>query len=154
MDFETDIQLKEFIRSFGASLDSRLWINLIKEEVQELREALLFEGPEQVLKETADVIYVLSGFIVVTPENGHEILPQDEIDAALEIFDEAESILDTQISEMFAEEVVYEAFKRVHESNMSKLDDNGKPIKREDGKVLKGPNYKAPDLSDLVGDAQ
>ena len=43
-----------------------------------------------------------------------------------------------------------EAFKRVHESNMSKLDEEGKPIRREDGKILKGPNYQAPDLRDLV----
>ena len=43
-----------------------------------------------------------------------------------------------------------EAFKRVHESNMSKLGPDGNPIYREDGKVLKGPNYKKPDLSDLV----
>ncbi len=41
-----------------------------------------------------------------------------------------------------------EVFKRVHESNMSKLVD-GKPLKRADGKFLKGPNYKKPDLSDL-----
>ena len=43
-----------------------------------------------------------------------------------------------------------EAMHRVHESNMSKLDDEGKPILREDGKVLKGPNYKPPNLEDLV----
>ena len=43
-----------------------------------------------------------------------------------------------------------EALNRVHESNMSKLDEDGKPIYREDGKVLKGPNYKPPDLSDLL----
>ena len=43
-----------------------------------------------------------------------------------------------------------EAFKRVHESNMSKLGDDGKPIRRQDGKILKGPNYKAPTLGDLV----
>ena len=43
-----------------------------------------------------------------------------------------------------------EAMHRVHESNMSKLDEYGKPIFREDGKVLKGPNYQPPDLSDLV----
>ena len=42
-----------------------------------------------------------------------------------------------------------EALNRVHLSNMSKLDEDGKPILREDGKVLKGPNYKPPDLSDL-----
>jgi len=40
-----------------------------------------------------------------------------------------------------------EAMTRVFESNMSKLDDTGKPIYREDGKVLKGPNYAPPDLS-------
>ena len=43
-----------------------------------------------------------------------------------------------------------EAMDRVHESNMSKLDEYGKPIYREDGKVLKGPNYKPPNLEDLV----
>ena len=43
-----------------------------------------------------------------------------------------------------------EAMYRVHESNMSKLDEHGKPVLREDGKVLKGPNYKPPNLEDLV----
>jgi len=43
-----------------------------------------------------------------------------------------------------------EAMHRVHESNMSKLDEYGKPIFREDGKVLKGPRYKPPNLEDLV----
>ena len=43
-----------------------------------------------------------------------------------------------------------EAMFRVFESNMSKLDEQGKPIYREDGKVLKGPNYKKPDLSVCV----
>ncbi len=42
------------------------------------------------------------------------------------------------------------AMDRVFESNMSKLDDDGKPIYREDGKVLKGPKYKKPNLDDLV----
>lgn len=42
-----------------------------------------------------------------------------------------------------------EVFDRVHKSNMSKLVD-GKPLKREDGKVLKGPYYQKPDLSDLL----
>ena len=43
-----------------------------------------------------------------------------------------------------------EAMHRVHESNMSKLDNEGNPIYREDGKVLKGPNYQPPNLADLV----
>jgi NTP pyrophosphatase (non-canonical NTP hydrolase) len=43
-----------------------------------------------------------------------------------------------------------QALRRVHKSNMSKLGDDGKPIKRADGKVLKGPNYQPPNLTDLV----
>ena len=42
-----------------------------------------------------------------------------------------------------------EVFERVHRSNMSKLGDDGKPIYRDDGKVLKGPNYQPPKLDDL-----
>lgn len=42
-----------------------------------------------------------------------------------------------------------QAFNRVHNSNMSKLGDDGKPVKREDGKVMKGPNYQPPVLEDL-----
>ena len=43
-----------------------------------------------------------------------------------------------------------EALRRVHQSNMSKLDEDGKPTYREDGKVLKSANYQPPTLSDLV----
>lgn len=43
-----------------------------------------------------------------------------------------------------------EAVRRVHASNMSKLGPDGKPIHRDDGKVLKGPNYEPPYLKDLV----
>ena len=42
------------------------------------------------------------------------------------------------------------ALDRVHASNMSKLDENGKPIYSASGKVMKGPGYKEPDLNDLV----
>ena len=43
-----------------------------------------------------------------------------------------------------------EALRRVHQSNMSKLDEDGKPTYRADGKVLKSANYQPPTLSDLV----
>ena len=43
-----------------------------------------------------------------------------------------------------------EALDRVHQSNMSKLCKEGKPIYREDGKVLKGPDYEPPTLMDLI----
>ena len=41
-------------------------------------------------------------------------------------------------------------FEEVQNSNMSKLDENGKPIYNEHGKVMKGPNYFKPDLSKFV----
>ena len=41
-------------------------------------------------------------------------------------------------------------FDEVQKSNMSKLDDNGKPIYNDLGKVMKGPNYFKPDLSKFL----
>ena len=41
-------------------------------------------------------------------------------------------------------------FEEVQNSNMSKLDENGKPIYNNAGKVMKGPNYFKPDLSKFV----
>jgi len=43
-----------------------------------------------------------------------------------------------------------EALDRVHASNMSKLDENGNIVYNASGKVMKGPNYREPDLLDLV----
>lgn len=45
---------------------------------------------------------------------------------------------------------IEEVFDEIQRSNMSKLDENGKPIYREDGKVLKGPNYFKPDFSRIL----
>ena len=42
-------------------------------------------------------------------------------------------------------------FEEVHNSNLSKLDSDGRPVYRDDGKVVKGPNYKAPDMRKIVG---
>lgn len=39
-----------------------------------------------------------------------------------------------------------DVFAEIHASNMSKLGEDGQPIRREDGKVLKGPNYFKPDI--------
>lgn len=41
-------------------------------------------------------------------------------------------------------------FDEIQRSNMSKLDEQGKPIYREDGKVMKGPNYFKPDFSEIL----
>jgi predicted HAD superfamily Cof-like phosphohydrolase len=89
----------------------KLRSDLTSEEYRELATA---DSPEEIMKESCDLVYVLMGMFVEFGWN----------------FDEA--------------------FKRVHESNMSKLDEDGKPIYREDGKILKGPNYTPPTLKDLL----
>ena len=45
---------------------------------------------------------------------------------------------------------IEEIFDEIHKSNMSKLDENGKPIFREDGKVLKSTNYFRPDIAKFL----
>lgn len=48
------------------------------------------------------------------------------------------------------ENIMEAVFREIQESNMSKLDENGKPIYREDGKVLKGNLYFKPNISSIV----
>lgn len=43
-----------------------------------------------------------------------------------------------------------EVLAEVHRSNMSKLGEDGKPLRRHDGKILKGPNYSPPDLQPIL----
>lgn len=45
---------------------------------------------------------------------------------------------------------INEIFDEIHNSNLSKLDENGLPIRRDDGKILKGPNYFRPDISAII----
>jgi predicted HAD superfamily Cof-like phosphohydrolase len=46
--------------------------------------------------------------------------------------------------------IIEEIFEEIQKSNMSKLGEDGKPIYREDGKVIKGPNYSPPQLKAIV----
>jgi predicted HAD superfamily Cof-like phosphohydrolase len=48
------------------------------------------------------------------------------------------------------QDVIDEVFEEIQRSNMSKLGSDGKPIYREDGKVLKGPNYFKPDIAKIL----
>ena len=45
---------------------------------------------------------------------------------------------------------IVEVFNEIQRSNMSKLDINGKPVIREDGKILKGPNYFKPNIKGIL----
>ena len=94
-----------------------LRINLLAEELDELREALVAGDIVEVLDALTDLQYVLDGAYL-------SFGLHDVKDAA---------------------------FAEVQRSNMSKLGEDGKPIRREsDGKILKGPNFFEPDLSQFI----
>jgi predicted HAD superfamily Cof-like phosphohydrolase len=77
-------------------------------------------------------------------------LYNDDVDKrAKELADILYTVFGTIITEGL-QDVIERVFDEVHESNMSKLGEDGKPFKRADGKVLKGKNYKEPDLQWLV----
>ena len=48
------------------------------------------------------------------------------------------------------QDIIEDVFDEVHRSNMSKLGEDGKPIYREDGKVLKGPNFTPPNIEQFL----
>ena len=100
--------------SFSTDKINKLRLDLIKEELTELTEAMNNKDLLEVADALTDILYVTYGA-------GHAF----GID------------LD-------------KCFEEVQNSNMSKLDENGKPIYNEAGKVMKGPNYFKPDLSKFV----
>jgi len=59
-------------------------------------------------------------------------------------------ILCGTIIEHGMQDKIEEVFNEIQRSNMSKLGEDGKPIYREDGKVLKGPNYFKPDIANIL----
>lgn len=139
--------LTDFIKSFGGSLDPRLWIKLVEEELDELYKEI--PGTAEHLKEYTDLMYVHIGLDITSGDSIGALLPDDERARVAKVFQRVDRAL-KEYYEYYGNDTISEAFGRVHESNMSKLDNNGKPIRREDGKIMKGPNYKAPDLTDLA----
>lgn len=121
-------EAREFQRLYelpsGTPDSMRTQVKNIKEEYLELRIALkeYEEAPERLLKTRAE-------------------------DALKEMGDEVYTLYQLAVERGWD---LDEALRRIHASNLSKLDENGRPIRNEYGKVLKGPNYVPPDLSDLV----
>ena len=113
-----------FMKTFGQEVKSKpslstdkinnLRLSLIKEELDELKDAIHKKDLVEVADALTDILYVTYGA-------GHSFgINLDR------------------------------CFDEVQNSNMSKLDQNGKPIYNEHGKVMKGPNYFKPDLSKFV----
>ena len=100
--------------SFSTDKINKLRLDLIKEELNELTEAMNNKDLLEVADALTDILYVTYGA-------GHAFgINLDK------------------------------CFEEVQNSNMSKLDNNGKPIYNEHGKVMKGPNYFKPDLTKFI----
>lgn len=148
---------REFIAAMGGKLDF-VWAakTLITEEVKELTEVYEAkvtsdENLAEIFKETADVIYVVAHFYNVMPVYAPELINQETNQQIQDIIDSAASIVSKVSNKLqIPFPMILAAFEIVHKSNMSKLDADGKPVYREDGKVMKGPNYKAPDMTPIV----
>ena len=76
-------------------------------------------------------------------------LNNDMVEVADALGDMLYILCGTIISHGMQDKIV-EVFDEIQRSNMSKLGENGEPIYREDGKVLKGPNYFKPDISRIL----
>ena len=99
---------------FSDAKTNKLRIDLIKEELEELTQAMNDKNLLEVADALTDILYVTYGA-------GHAFgINLDK------------------------------CFEEVQNSNMSKLDNNGKPIYNDKGKVMKGPNYFKPDLSKFI----
>ena len=100
--------------SFSTDKINKLRLDLIKEELIELTEAMNNKDLLEVADALTDILYVTYGA-------GHAFgINLDK------------------------------CFEEIQNSNMSKLDENGKPIYNEHGKVMKGPNYFKPNLKKVI----
>ena len=100
--------------SFSTDKINALRVSLIKEELDELIEAMNKKDLVEVADALTDILYVTYGA-------GHAFgINLDK------------------------------CFEEVQNSNMSKLDNDGRPIYNDKGKVMKGPNYFKPDLSKFI----
>lgn len=127
---ETLNKVKEFHEIFGhpvhdvPTIDNQkineLRVKLLREELDELSDALNSNDKVEVLDALSDLQYVLDGAYLALGFHNYK---------------EA-------------------AFNEVHQSNLSKLDESGKPILREDGKILKGKNFVEPDFNKILNSLQ
>lgn len=149
----------EFRTVMGQKPNTTLAVKNIAEETDELLDAartlkfeMTVEAMSAFLKETGDYLYVVGGLISII-----EAATSAELQEAYvaypqlpEKVDLIEKILMDSYEIFLNDDICIEVLNRIHVSNLSKLDDEGKPIFDEYGKVMKGPNYKAPDLTDLA----
>jgi predicted HAD superfamily Cof-like phosphohydrolase len=128
--------IKEFHKAFGQGIHKAPTVEVLK-----LRRTLINEEAKELFVEIDKAISFL--------EKG-KVVPKEVYTNMLKELADLQVVLSGTSVAFKPLKKLDEAFKLVHASNMSKLDKDGRPILREDGKVLKGPNYFEPDLTTLI----
>lgn len=172
-------KVKEFHEKFGVDpvpfvKAFPLRVELIREEAKELSIALAEKDEVAFIDALTDLQYVVYGAFITLGIEDESLFEEYTGTDSFDI-ERLEGLIDTTVRIMFNErkfehvmgamrDIVYYidgvgkalgydldgAFAEVHRSNMSKLGDDGKPVKRIDGKVLKGPSYTPPNLAPFV----
>ena len=121
-------KVREFMETFGQDVHTKsIWPN---EQICDLRVDLI----EEELDELKEAIYSKEGTLVDVA---------DALTDLLVVVYGGGHAFGIDLDKCFAE---------VHRSNMSKLGEDGKPIYREDGKILKGENYSEPNLGKILNE--
>lgn len=131
--------------------DQKLTLTETIDMVKEFHEAFKIGNEEQPIGKIAEKDYLLR-YKLMREEN-EEYLEAAENGDLVEIADACGDMLYILCGTMLKHGLqgkIVEVFREIQRSNMSKLDENGEPIYREDGKVLKSDLYFKPDIKTIL----
>jgi len=120
-------QVLEFKKAFGQVVKTSP-IACIEKKQYELRYDLMFEENNEYL----------------------EAAIKGDLELIADALGDLLYVLCGTIIEHGLQDKIVEVFQEIHRSNMTKIGKDGNPICRDDGKLLKGPYYSPPNLSDIL----
>ena len=147
-EFYIAFKQEEHLKDYGITpermvLRNKLW----DEEVKELIEAIEKKDKVQIADAIMDMIYIRIGTLLERYAGDLQSVRN------VMLLDDAESHCCTSyFFDYFDEDwmLFTELFNEVHRSNMSKLDENGEPIFRKDGKIIKSHLFREPELKSIL----
>jgi len=138
----TDNLVREFHEKFGHPIAQN--VNAGTEKLRRLRVNLILEEAIEFANACGYHVYVTDGNVSLTSawDEPNLVEMADGLGDLRYVIDGANLVFG------FPQVAI---LQEIHNSNMSKLGTDGKPILREDGKVLKGPNYFKPNIAAILG---
>ena len=123
----------------------------IVEKVKEFHEAFLIKNEESPIGVISEADYTLRHRLLQEENDEYlEACKNGDLTEIADAIGDKLYILCGTILKHGLQYKIEEVFNEIHRSNMSKLEDNGKPIVREDGKILKSNQYFRPDIYSVL----